>query len=320
MRDDRTIDRYGFLNSRVSTSDEKRLRQDNARIEKWTKMLGNWDHYVLSKQDKLKNRIRKGIPNCFRGRAWYLLSGAEAIKQNYPDNHYESLLALEAQRNVEIEITLDLDRTFPNHIKFREKEGKNSLFRVLKAYAIMDPEVSYTQGMSFIVALFLIFLSEEESFWLLVTLITQYDFKGFFIQGMSKAYECFHIADGLLKKFEPKIFKKFQSDGVSISMYAEQWFITGFLTDFSVESALKIWDCFFNEGFKIFYRVYLATLKINSKLLFKSSLEKSMKILKKVGYEINSEVLMSKAFGLSLSHKHIDRLDTEFRSTRGYCM
>ena len=71
---------------------------------------------------------------------------------------------LEAQKNVEVEITLDLDRTYPNHMKFRGEFGKKSLFRVLRAYAIMDPEVSYTQGMSFIVAMFLIFLSEEEAF------------------------------------------------------------------------------------------------------------------------------------------------------------
>jgi GTPase-activating protein len=57
-----------------------------------------------------------------------------------------------------------LDRTYPSHIKFRGLEGKQSLYRVLRAYAVKDPEVSYTQGMSFIVAMFLIFLSEEESF------------------------------------------------------------------------------------------------------------------------------------------------------------
>ena len=46
--------------------------------------------------------------------------------------------------------------------------GQAALRRVLFAYSMYDSEVGYCQGMNFITAMFLTFLSEEESFWLLV--------------------------------------------------------------------------------------------------------------------------------------------------------
>ena len=46
--------------------------------------------------------------------------------------------------------------------------GQASLRRVLKAYSVYDREVGYCQGMNFIAGMFLTFMSEEDSFWLLV--------------------------------------------------------------------------------------------------------------------------------------------------------
>lgn len=49
------------------------------------------------------------------------------------------------------------------------KTGKNKLFNVLRAYYALDPEVGYTQGMNFIVAILLMNIhDEEDSFWCFV--------------------------------------------------------------------------------------------------------------------------------------------------------
>jgi hypothetical protein len=49
-----------------------------------------------------------------------------------------------------------------------QQGGQASLRRVLRAYSAYDAEVGYCQGMNFIAAMFITFMSEEESFWLLV--------------------------------------------------------------------------------------------------------------------------------------------------------
>lgn len=46
--------------------------------------------------------------------------------------------------------------------------GQAALRRVLRAYSVYDRDVGYCQGMNFIAGMFLTFMSEEESFWLLV--------------------------------------------------------------------------------------------------------------------------------------------------------
>jgi TBC1 domain family member 10 len=309
--ENKSFDKYGFIQSLPSPTSSN-LLQENARLEKWTKMLANWSVYNESKASKLKSRIRKGIPNCLRGRLWYLLADADTIKDNFPTNYYSHLLSLETQRNVETEIGGDLNRTYPHNKKFIENEGKEQLFRVLKAYAIMDPEVGYTQGMSFIAAMFLMFMNEEDAFWMLVTLLTQYEFREFYVQGMPKVYKCLYVANGLLQNKCGKVFRKLKENGVSVLTYATQWFITGFTSSFTIETVLRVWDCFFYEGPKVFYRVYLAVMMLSEKELGCSSFESAMEYFRTVGKRFGTNAVIDKAFKVYLSRKLISKLEGEY--------
>lgn len=51
--------------------------------------------------------------------------------------------------------------------------GQRMLFNILRAYAAYDTEVGYTQGMSGLGALLLMYMSEEDAFWCLVTLMQE---------------------------------------------------------------------------------------------------------------------------------------------------
>ena len=83
-------------------------------------------------------------------------------------------------------IAVDLQRTFSKWIadttsgrkralydvaSIRAKDGDECLRRVLGAYAVYNPELGYTQGMSFIVAMLLLYVDPEEAFNLLVNLL-----------------------------------------------------------------------------------------------------------------------------------------------------
>jgi hypothetical protein len=43
--------------------------------------------------------------------------------------------------------------------------GTNKLFNVLKVYSLYDPDVGYTQGMSFIAAIILMVIEDEALAW-----------------------------------------------------------------------------------------------------------------------------------------------------------
>lgn len=62
------------------------------------------------------------------------------------------------QAGIESLLIKDVYRTFSQTHRFRENPntGQNKLFNVLKAYSLFDPDVGYTQGMSFIAAMILI--------------------------------------------------------------------------------------------------------------------------------------------------------------------
>lgn len=55
-------------------------------------------------------------------------------------------------------IFIDLGRTFPNHKFYKQSlgVGQLSLFNLLKAYSILDPELGYCQGLGFICGILLL--------------------------------------------------------------------------------------------------------------------------------------------------------------------
>jgi hypothetical protein len=72
------------------------------------------------------------------------------------------------------EIERDIDRTFPRHILFVENNGQGqlSLRKLLRWYAILDPEVGYCQGMGFLAGLFLTYMIEEHAFYTFYSVLT----------------------------------------------------------------------------------------------------------------------------------------------------
>ena len=171
-------DRYGFYITDVSrvailsTSEAKKYAEkEQERIKKWVKMINNWDISLTKKADKLKRRIRKGIPDPCRGEVWAKLAHINEYKNKFPkafafENHSASISQFVAD-----EIERDLDRTFPRHELFvtRGGRGQESLRRVLQSYAVLDPETGYCQGMGFVAAMFLMYMAEEDAFYSLLS-------------------------------------------------------------------------------------------------------------------------------------------------------
>ena len=77
---------------------------------------------------------------------------------NFP-NYQQSYDSLSKQLTAhQHAILIDLGRTFPNHSYFSGAfgPGQLSLFNLLKAYSLLDPEVGYCQGLSFIAGVLLL--------------------------------------------------------------------------------------------------------------------------------------------------------------------
>lgn len=62
--------------------------------------------------------------------------------------------------------TVFAGRTFPSHPYFASQlgHGQLCLFNILKAYSVLDEEVGYCQGLSFVAGILLMHMKEKEAF------------------------------------------------------------------------------------------------------------------------------------------------------------
>ena len=309
-----------FSDKKIPKSEKKEIKEKNeklltinARIEKWNYMLNNYNDFKTNKLHKLKKRTRKGIPDNLRGYAWQILSGVDEF---YKKNLYQQLENEPMDRSIEEIIINDIDRTFPKCQYFKDKygNGQRKLLKVLSNYSKYNKEVGYIQGMAFICALLLTYMDEERSFFMLHTLIKNYELEGIYLPGFRDLKKKFFVLLNLEKKFLPKCYRILQKDEVYPGSYASEWFICLFARNLDFNVLVRIFDTFLLEGFKVIYRFALAFIKLKEKDLIesKNGIDSTILVMNNCLKNVNVDDLFKAAFGFSLSKKLIEGYEKEY--------
>lgn len=134
----------------------------------------------------------RGVPVARRGEVWqrlakmYCNDKAPFDSSKFPnyDVPYEQLLKqLTAHQHA---ILIDLGRTFPNHPFYKSPlgPGQLALFNLLKAYSLLDPEVGYCQGLSFVAGVLLLHMEEVDAFKLLKHLMFRRGLRSLYLPDM----------------------------------------------------------------------------------------------------------------------------------------
>ena len=311
-------DEYGFIIEKKSEENElknnkEELLKINARMEKWNYMIQNYEEFKTKKFDKLKSRTRKGIPDSLRSYIWQLFGEKNKY---YKKDYFKELDTKPIKEDIETVIIKDLDRTFPNCQLFKDKygNGQRKLYKVLSNYSKHNKKTGYVQGMGFIAAVFLTYMDEESSFYMLDSLMDKYKLEGFYLPGFPELKKTFYILLNLEKKFVPKVYELFKKEGMIPSMYASEWFICLFSRNLEFNGLVRIFDVFLLEGYKVIYRFSLAFLKIKEDefLKGKDGLASIMQTINKSYENIDIENLFKIAFGFSISRKDLDKLGQEY--------
>jgi len=194
----------------MSEEDKKDLmKRENARMEKWNEMLQNYEGNF----DKIKSRSRKGIPDCYRGVIWQRFSEISKYKndEKYKEEYKKVINDETVEKSTESVILRDIDRTFPKNAFFKDKYGlgQRMLFACLKAYSKFNKVVGYVQGMGFLTAVFLTYMDEESSFWMLHSLMDNPKFNliGLYTPNFPDLKVTFYKFLCLLKKHLPKVYE-----------------------------------------------------------------------------------------------------------------
>ncbi|CAF5105997.1 unnamed protein product, partial [Rotaria sp. Silwood1] len=105
------------------------------------------------------------------------------------------------------DIKKDLARSFPDHEMFRgDALGQHSLYDVLRAYAVHDPDVGYCQAQAPIAAILLMHLPPEQAFWVFVQINEEY-VKGYFSDGLHAIKEDALATELLIQRISHKGFR-----------------------------------------------------------------------------------------------------------------
>lgn len=160
-------------------------RKEWERSEKWRKMAkvvkqgeqGEGMEFEFDvRNPKLVERTWKGIPDRWRGAAWWSFL-ATAARENKDSPSAEDIIQTfhrlqERSSPDDTQIDLDVPRTISRHIMFRRRYrgGQRLLFRVLHALSIYFAETGYVQGMASLAATLLCYFDEEKAFVMLVRL------------------------------------------------------------------------------------------------------------------------------------------------------
>jgi len=223
--------------------------------------------------------IHSGVPPELREQVWWRCSGAATKKRNAPaeeqyphlvsklpveiaDPHHSSDDANDANNTDACQIEKDLQRTFPTNSRFQNEEGIASLRRVLLAYSRRNPELGYCQSMNFITAMLLLHMDEESSFWMLAAIIEDLLPCEYYAGNMTGLCVEQRVLQSCLSWKLPKVHKHLLEYEVDLDQISVPWFMCLFLNSLPLDVTLRVWDCFFYEGFKALHRISLAIFKL----------------------------------------------------------
>ncbi|XP_060785523.1 TBC1 domain family member 4 isoform X2 [Neoarius graeffei] len=217
-------------------------------------------------KDEIHTALCQGVPKCRRGEVWLLLSQQYRLRhrlpqrQQPPDTPYQDLLKqLTTQQHA---ILVDLGRTFPTHQYFSAQLGAGQLclYNLLKAYSLLDTEVGYCQGISFVAGVLLLHMSEEQAFDMLKFLMYDLGLRRQYRPDMISLQIQMYQLSRLLHDYHRGLYSHLEEHEISPSLYAAPWFLTLFASQFPLGFVSRIFDLLFVQGTEVIFKVALCLL------------------------------------------------------------
>ncbi|KAM6362146.1 TBC1 domain family member 1 isoform 2-T2 [Alca torda] len=240
----------------------------------WEKMLSTPGRSKIKFDvEKIHSAVGQGVPRHHRGEIWKFLAEQYHLKHQFPskqqpkDTPYKELLKqLTSQQHA---ILIDLGRTFPTHPYFSAQlgAGQLSLYNILKAYSLLDQEVGYCQGLSFVAGVLLLHMSEEDAFKMLKFLMFDVGLRKQYRPDMTILQIQMYQLSRLLHDYHRDLYNHLEEHEIGPSLYAAPWFLTMFASQFPLGFVARVFDMLFLQGSEAIFKVALSLLGSHKPLI-----------------------------------------------------
>ncbi|XP_016425948.1 TBC1 domain family member 1-like isoform X2 [Sinocyclocheilus rhinocerous] len=255
----------------------------------WERMLSTTGRSkVRFDTEEIHKAVGQGVPRQHRGEIWKFLSEQYLLRKEVPstkppnnETSYKELLKqLTSQQHA---ILIDLGRTFPTHPYFSAQlgAGQLSLYNLLKAYSLLDPEVGYCQGLSFVAGVLLLHMSEEDAFHMLKFLMYDTGLRKQYRPDMIILQIQMYQLSRLLHDYHRELYTHLEQYEIGPSLYAAPWFLTAFASHFPLGFVARVFDMLFLQGSEVIFKVALSILGSHKPLILQhDNLESIVEFIK----------------------------------------
>ncbi|XP_010142557.1 PREDICTED: rab GTPase-activating protein 1-like, partial [Buceros rhinoceros silvestris] len=112
----------------------------------------------------------------------------------------------------------------------------------VSAYSVYDEDIGYCQGQSFLAAVLLLHMPEEQAFCVFVKIMYDYGLRDLYRNNFEDLHCKFFQLEKLMQEQLPDLHSHFSDLNLEAHMYASQWFLTLFTAKFPLCMVFHIID------------------------------------------------------------------------------